>query len=111
MYLTLDTQRKVGTQMIIDKSLEHLKDNNMGYWKHFKFASGHGLRCIKAGVLLMLHAIVPAFFPKTGSVLVNELNKSFTEHNDYLHLKNRVEAFSKMIYTSDDGINFKRSCK
>jgi len=85
--------------MIIEKSLTHLKDNNMGYWKHFKFASFHGLRCIKAGVLLMLHAIVPAFFPKTGSILVNQLNKDFTEHNEWLQLKYRMEIF-KNIYKS-----------
>ena len=88
--------------MVIKKSFEHLKENNMGYWEHLKFASGHGIRCIKAGVLLILHSFIPALFPKTGSVLVNELNKSFTEHNDYLQLKERVEAFSKMIYTSSE---------
>ena len=88
--------------MLIKKSKEHLKDNNMGYWEHLKFASGHGARCIKAGFLLILHSLVPALFPKTGSVLVNELNKSFTEHNDYLHLKTRVEAFSRMVYTSSE---------
>ena len=97
--------------MVIKKSVEHLKENNMGYWEHLKFASGHGIRCIKAGVLLILHSIIPAFFPKTGSVLVNELNKSFTQHNDYLHLKARVEAFSKMVYVSDDDKDLTRSCR
>lgn len=97
--------------MIIEKSLRHLKDNNMGYCKHFKFASCHGLRCIKAGLLLIMHAVIPALFPKTGSVLVNKLNKDFTEHNDYLTLKKRVEAFSEMIYTTEDLKNLTRDCR
>ena len=97
--------------MVIKKSVEHLKENNMGYWQHLKFASGHGIRCIKAGVLLILHSLIPALFPKTGSVLVNELNKSFTEHNDYLHLKTRVEAFSKMVYLSDKDKDLTRNCR
>lgn len=86
--------------MVIKKSVEHLQENNMGYWDHLKFASGHGIRCIKAGVLLMLHSLIPALFPKTGSVLVNELNKSFTDHNDWLQLKDRVEKFQKIVYKS-----------
>jgi len=87
--------------MFIKKSVEHLKRNNMGYCRHLKFASFHGLRCIKAGLLLIVHSIIPAFFPTTGSLLVNKLNKDFTEHNDWLILKSKMEAF-KNIYKSNE---------
>lgn len=83
--------------MIIKKSVEHLDQNNMGYWEHLRFAASHGIRCIKAGVLLMLHSIIPALFPRTGSMLVNKLNKDFNEHNDWLNLKTKTKAF-KNIY-------------
>ena len=82
--------------MFIKKSVEHLNDNNMGYWEHLKFASTHGVRCIKAGVLLILHSIIPALFPKTGSILVNKLNKDFTEHNEWLELKNQMQKFKNI---------------
>ena len=82
--------------MVIKKSVEHLKENNMGYWKHLRFASGHGIRCIKAGFLLILHSFIPALFPKTGSVLVNKLNKSFTDHNEWLELKAKLDAFKEL---------------
>ena len=82
--------------MFIKKSVEHLNDNNMGYWEHLKFASTHGARCIKAGVLLILHSIIPALFPRTGSILVNKLNKDFTEHNEWLELKSQMEKFDNM---------------
>lgn len=64
----------------------------MTYCEHMKFAFFHGLSCLKAGLFLVLHSIVPAFFPMAGSKLVNRLNKSFTEHNNYLLLKEKVEA-------------------
>lgn len=66
--------------MIIKQSLEHLKENKMTYRQHLVFASIHGIRCIKAGVLLIVHSILPGLFPKTGSTLVKKLNKSFTDH-------------------------------
>lgn len=83
--------------MLIKKSVEHLDQNNMGYWEHLRFAASHGIRCIKAGVLLIVHSIMPALFPKTGSILVNKLNRDFTEHNDWLQLKKQMETF-KNIY-------------
>jgi len=82
--------------MFIKKSVDHLNDNNMGYWEHLRFASTHGVRCIKAGVLLILHSIIPALFPKTGSILVNKLNKDFTEHNEWLELKSQIEKFDSI---------------
>ena len=88
-------------QMIIKKSVEHLDQNNMGYWEHLRFAASHGIRCIKAGILLIVHSIMPALFPKTGSILVNKLNRDFTEHNDWLQLKKQMETF-KNIYRSHE---------
>jgi len=82
--------------MFIKKSVDHLNDNNMGYWEHLRFAFSHGIRCIKAGVLLILHSIIPALFPRTGSILVNKLNKDFTEHNEWLELKNQMQKFKNI---------------
>lgn len=70
----------------------------MGYWEHFKFAAGHGFICIKAGVLLIIHALIPGILEKTGSEITNILNKVFTDQNEYLSLKTRVEAFKKIVY-------------
>ena len=84
---------------VIKESKEHLKENNMSYCEHLRFASGHGIRCIKAGLLLILHSMIPALFPKTGSILVNKLNQSFTDHNEWLELKQQMEKF-KNIYRS-----------
>ena len=42
---------------------------------------------------------MPAFFANTGSDLVNKLNKVFTDQNEWLKLKSKMEKF-KNIYTS-----------
>jgi len=80
------------------KSKQHLRENDMTYWEHFRFASSYGIKCIKAGCLLILHSIIPAYFSKAGATITNLLNKVFTDQNEYLHLKNRVEAFKKIVY-------------
>lgn len=67
---------------MIKQSLKHLQDNKMTYWQHFLFAFGHGISCLRAGFCLMCHAIIPAIFPTTGSSLVQDLNKSFTDHKN-----------------------------
>lgn len=67
------------------QSLIHLKENNMSYYKHIKFAGKNGLNCIKAGISLITHGFIPAIFPRAGSQLVNKLNKNFTEHNEMLN--------------------------
>ena len=65
---------------MIKSSLEHLKENKMTYWQHFLFAFSHGARCLKASFFLICHSIVPALFPKAGSQLVSQLDKSFSDH-------------------------------
>lgn len=61
-------------------SKKHLDRNGMTYWQHFAFASGHGLRCLRAATYLIVHAAAPALFPHAGSRLVARLEKDFTEH-------------------------------
>lgn len=85
MYLILATIKKGWYIMVIEKSRQHLKNNNMGYCEHFRFAAGHGLRCIKAGLLLLCHSFIPAFFARTGSKLVRNLSKDFTEHDEKIY--------------------------
>lgn len=80
------------------KSKLHLEENDMTYWEHFGFASGYGIGCIYYGILLILHSLIPAYFSTAGATLVNKLNKVFTDQNEYLSLKTRVEAFKKIVY-------------
>lgn len=75
---------------MIKKSLEHLEENEMSYWEHFDFACGHGLICIKAGLLLIIHSIIPGLFPRTGSILVTKLSESFTVHATFKIIEKEI---------------------
>jgi len=57
--------------------IDHLKDNNMTYLQHMKFAIFHGACCVLAGFCLVVHSILPCFFATAGSDLVTKLDKSF----------------------------------
>lgn len=69
---------------MIKSSIKHLNDNNMSYFQHLKFAFNHGSLCIVAGLMLIIHSILPSVFQRAGSSIVNILNKSFIEHNELL---------------------------
>jgi hypothetical protein len=64
----------------IKRGRKHLRKNNMTYVSHFDFAFRHGVRCILAGVLLIVHSIVPCIFRRVGSRLVSRLAQDFKEH-------------------------------
>jgi hypothetical protein len=59
------------------KWIDHLNQNHMTYVEHLLFALFYGLCCLIAGILLIVHAICPCFFPTAGSDLVTKLSKRF----------------------------------
>jgi hypothetical protein len=97
---------------MFNKSIGHLKENNMTYGEHFIFACINGLYCIKTGLMLIVHSIIPAYFSCAGINLTNRLNKVFTDDNELLSLKTRVEAFKKIVYhyRSKEDNSFKKEC-
>ena len=66
-------------QSLVKRWKLHLKNNNMTYCDHFRFAVGHGITCLKAGIYLIIHGFFPCFYQHAGSELVHELEKDFTE--------------------------------
>jgi hypothetical protein len=67
------------------KWIEHLKENSMTYWEHWKFAVGHGLTCVKAGIYLCVHGFFPCWYRKAGTKLVHKLEQDFTERENELN--------------------------
>jgi len=57
----------------MNKIKQHLQENNMTYYQHFKFAMVHGLICILAGLCLIVHSFLPCIFQTAGSDLVQSL--------------------------------------
>ena len=63
------------------KWLNHLKQNNMTYIEHMIFALFYGLCCCLAGLYLIVHSVLPCFFPTAGSDLVKKLSKRFKKQH------------------------------
>jgi len=59
------------------KWIDHLKENEMTYIQHLIFALFYGCACLLAGLYLIIHSIIPCFFPTAGSDLVIKLSKRF----------------------------------
>lgn len=59
------------------KWIQHLQENNMSYTEHFIFAIFYGSICLLAGCCLIIHSILPCFFPTAGRNLVSKLSKIF----------------------------------
>lgn len=55
--------------------LDHPRTVGETYGDHFIVASSFGCRMIGAGIACLLHAVVPAIFPTTGSTAIERLHK------------------------------------
>ena len=72
-------------QSLVKKGKQHLTNNKMTYWEHWKFAVGHGVGCLRAGVYLCIHGFFPCWYRKAGTKLVQKLEKDFTERENELN--------------------------
>ena len=63
------------------KWIQHLRENNMTYLEHLIFALFYGVCCLLAGIYLIVHSILPCFFPTAGSDLVKKLSKRFSRED------------------------------
>jgi hypothetical protein len=65
---------------LYSKWIQHLKENNMSYLQHFMFAFFYGICCLLAGFYLIVHSLLPCFFPTAGGDLVSKLRRQFRNH-------------------------------
>ena len=63
---------------MITRSRNHLRRNRMTYTGHMRFASLHGALCIRAGLMLLVHSVVPGVWETAGGLLLGRLQQSFT---------------------------------
>lgn len=78
---------------MIQQAREHLRRNRMTYLSHMRFASFHGALCIRAGLMLLVHSVVPGWYERAGSDHVRRLKASFDRHE--LEASRRLrEAFT-----------------
>jgi hypothetical protein len=58
---------------------DHPRSVGESYGEHLRFAGRFGLIMIAGGLAALVHAIVPAWFQKTGSTALGRLNAQLDE--------------------------------
>tara|TARA_Y100001970_G_scaffold290861_1_gene426009 strand:- start:754 stop:948 length:195 start_codon:yes stop_codon:yes gene_type:complete len=58
---------------------QHLKEQKLTYWYHFKQAISYYTKIQKAALCVFLHAFWPDLFPCTASNIIKDLAKHFEQ--------------------------------
>ena len=86
-----------GRESLIARSRAHLDSVDESYGAHQRFAFGIGWTMVKAGFACLLHGLVPAFFPTTGSEAIRRLHGAITERERIHELAPRREGLSVLL--------------
>ena len=65
-----------------DRCQRHLTERKISYKDHAIHATRMGFEMIRGGAALLLHALVPAWFPRTGSDTIRELYFQYVVENN-----------------------------
>lgn len=85
------------SESLIARSREHLDDVGEGYGEHRRFAFGVGWTMVRAGFACLLHGLVPALFPTTGSDAIRRLHGVISDRERIAELKPRREGQSVLL--------------
>jgi len=86
-----------GRESLIARSRAHLESVEEGYGAHRRFAFGVGWTMVKAGVACILHGLVPALFPTTGSDAIRRLHGVISDRERIADLTPRREGLSVLL--------------
>lgn len=74
---------------------QHLKDSNITYDAHARWAITAGIKLIWAGIASLLHAIHPSLFPGTAAKTVIELYYTRLHNHPNSEYKKYINDFNK----------------
>ena len=79
---------------ILNYFVRHLDEQNMSYKEHFYRASSLSLKMVAGSILLLIHAVFPFLFERSGSLIIahlyNEVSHT-SESSDNSHTSNNEE--------------------
>lgn len=64
---------------MLKKSRDHLACVNETYWEHMSFALEMAWIMLSGGILVILHALIPAIFVRSGSKRIALLDEKIRE--------------------------------
>jgi hypothetical protein len=62
----------------------HLRETNENYFEHFTFVFGIGVWIVLAGLILIIHAIIPFILTKAASTSIKKINEVLQKRRDDL---------------------------
>jgi hypothetical protein len=74
---------------------KHLKDSNVTYTQHMRWAIVAGIRLIYAGVASIIHAVVPAWFSATAAKTVIDLYHTRLKDHPNIEYQNYIQESKK----------------
>ena len=86
-----------GRESVIARSRAHLESVEESYAAHQRFAFGVGVTMVKAGFACILHGLVPAFFPTTGSDAIRRLHGVISDRERIHELAPQHEGLSVLL--------------
>ncbi|SMF61709.1 DUF6356 family protein [Allosphingosinicella indica] len=72
---------------LIPDSRDHLDEVGEDYFEHMGFALAVGRHMALAGIACMIHALVPALFPRTASTAIRDLHAVIEHRGDTRFLR------------------------
>ena len=84
-------------ESLIARSRAHLESVGESYGAHQRFAFGVGWTMVWAGFACILHGLVPALFPTTGSDAIRRLNGVIADRGRLAELTPRREGLSVLL--------------
>lgn len=72
---------------MIDKCRQHLDSVHEDYMTHLIFALKIATLCLFAGIALVIHALVPALFERTGSTTLKKIHDLIAERKKMQEIK------------------------
>ncbi len=85
------------SESLLARSRAHLDSVDEGYGQHQHFAFGVGWTMVKAGLACILHGIVPALFPTTGSDAIRRLHGVIADRERIAEIAPRREGLSVLL--------------
>jgi Family of unknown function (DUF6356) len=86
-----------GNESLIARSRAHLEHVSEDYGEHQRFAFGVGWTMVKAGFACILHGLVPALFPTTGSDAIRRLHGVIADRERVAEIAPRREGLSALL--------------
>jgi hypothetical protein len=86
-----------GRESLIARSRAHLESVDESYGEHRSFAFGVGWTMMKAGFACLLHGLVPAIFPTTGSDAIRRLHGVISDRERIHEVAPRREGLSVLL--------------